>query len=103
MFHSKVNSQLKRLQEGHTLAAVEVYQRNFHTARKDIGLMATTGIENTELVLSRGWCWDTLFVAHWQHYTSHYTVGVELPKFKVLTHVTDKAEIYFASLLPEDF
>jgi len=56
MFHSKVNSQLKRLQEGHTLAAVEVYQRNFHTARKDIGLMATTGIENTELVLSRGWC-----------------------------------------------
>ena len=51
MFHSKVNSQLERFQEDYIPAAAEVYQSNFYTARKDLGLMATTGIKNTQLVL----------------------------------------------------
>lgn len=56
MFHSRVNSQLERLEEGYVLVPVEVYQSNFHTARKDLGLVATTGIKTTQLVLSKDWC-----------------------------------------------
>lgn len=34
---------------------------------------------------------------------SHYAVSVKLPKSKLLTHVTDKANLHFASVLLKDF
>lgn len=90
---------LERLQEGYISAAQEAYQSNFDTARKDLGLTASTEIQETQLVLSKDWA-ETHLLWHTDS-TSFLTAqwALEVTKTKFLTCITDKVEFHFASRL----
>lgn len=77
---------------------MEANQSNFHTAKKDLGLLATTGIKYLQGLVLRYIICGTLTAPN---LSLHH--GFKLPESKLLIHVTDKIELPFASLLLKYF
>lgn len=77
---------------------MEANQSNFHTAKKDLGLLATTGIKYLQGLVLRYIICDTLTAPNLSLHR-----GFKLPESKLLIHVTDKIELPFASLLLKYF